>query len=48
MMESIVPFIKYVFVIALGVETLLILRALYQLARDKAREAQASAPASEE
>jgi hypothetical protein len=47
-MESIVPFIKYVFVLALGVETILILRALFQLARDKAREAQAPTPASEE
>jgi len=48
MMESIVPFVKYVFVIALGVEAVLILRALFQLARDKASEAQAPAPASEE
>jgi hypothetical protein len=47
-MESIVPFVKYIFVIAFGVEIVLILRALFQLARDKAREAQAPAPATEE
>ena len=47
-MESIVPFVKYIFVIAFGVEIILILRALFQLARDKAREAQAPAPATEE
>lgn len=47
-MESIVPFVKYIFVIAFGVEIVLILRALFQLARDKAREAQAPAPAAEE
>jgi hypothetical protein len=47
-MESIVPFVKYIFVLALGVETILILRALFQLARDKASEAQAPAPTTEE
>jgi hypothetical protein len=47
-MESIVPFVKYIFVIAFGIEIILILRALFQLARDKAREAQAPAPATEE
>jgi hypothetical protein len=47
-MESIVPFVKYVFVIAFGVEILLILRALFQLARDKAGDGQAPAPAVEE
>ena len=47
-MESIVPFVKYIFVLAFGVEIILILRALFQLARDKARDAQAPAPAAEE
>ena len=46
-METLVPVVKYVFVIAFGVEILLILRALFQLARDKARDAQAPAPAEE-
>ena len=47
-MESIVPLVKYIFVLAFGVEIVLILRALFQLARDKARDAQAPAPAAEE
>jgi hypothetical protein len=47
-MVSIVPFVKYIFVIAFGVEIVLMLRALFQLARDKARDAQAAAPAAEE
>ena len=47
-MEALVPVVKYIFVIAFGVETILILRGLYQLARDKAREAQATTPAAEE
>ena len=47
-METLVPIVKYIFVLAFGVEILLILRALFQLARDKAREAQAPAPAAEE
>jgi len=47
-METIVPFVKYIFVIAFGVEIVLILRALFQLARDKAREAHAPTPAAEE
>jgi len=47
-METLVPVVKYVFVIAFTVEIALILRALFQLARDKARDAQAPAPAAEE
>jgi hypothetical protein len=47
-METVVSIIKYVFVVGFGVEILLILRALFELARDKAREAQAQpAPAEE-
>jgi hypothetical protein len=47
-MDALVPAIKYIFVIAFGVEIVLILRALFQLARDKARDAQAPAAAAEE
>ena len=47
-MEQVVPIIKYIFVISLGVEVLLILRALYNLARDKAREAAPIAAKAEE
>lgn len=43
-MEVAVTAIKYIFVVALGVEVLIILRALFDLARAKAREA---APAEE-
>ena len=39
-MESIVPLVKYVFVAAVSVEVGLILRALFLLARDKARAEQ--------
>lgn len=47
-MEAIIPAVKYVFVVGVGVEVLLILRALFTLARDKARAAEVSAPAAEE
>lgn len=39
--------LKYVFVVGLGVETLLIVRALYSLARDKARTAGVQAAVEE-
>jgi hypothetical protein len=47
-MENVVPIIKYMFVVAAGVEVALILRALVVLARDKARAAALPAPAMEE
>lgn len=49
-MELVIGVLKYAFVIALGVEALLIGRALFNLARDKAHEAapQAPAPPAEE
>ena len=47
-MQALVPVVKYVFVLAFGVEIILMLRGLFQLARDKARDAQAPAPAAEE
>lgn len=47
-MESLVPFVKYIFVTAVGVEILMILRALFLLARDKARDAQAPTPSAGE
>jgi hypothetical protein len=46
-MEVIVSILKYLFVLALGVEVALIVRALYRLARDKAREAAAPAAPTE-
>jgi hypothetical protein len=46
-MDIIVSAIKYVFVVGVGVEVALILRALFLLARDKARAAEAAAPAAE-
>lgn len=47
-MEVIVSLIKYIFVIALAVEAMLILRALVNLAREKARPIAApTAPAEE-
>ena len=39
-MEIVVNILKYIFVVGFGVEILLILRALFKLARDKAREAE--------
>ena len=47
-MEAIIPAVKYVFVVGVGVEVLLILRALFTLAREKARAAEAPAAAAEE
>jgi hypothetical protein len=38
-MDIVVSVLKYLFVVAFGVEVALILRALYALARDKARAA---------
>ena len=38
-MELIVSIIKYTFVIALGIEALMITRAIIRLAREKARPA---------
>jgi hypothetical protein len=46
-METLIPVVKYIFVVAVGVEAALILRALYQLAREKA-VVPAAAPAAEE
>ena len=42
-----VSFLKYLFVVSLGVEVALILRALYNLAREKARAAQLPTAAEE-
>jgi hypothetical protein len=47
-METIIPIIKYIFVIGVGVEVVLILRALFNLAREKARAAELPAAAAEE
>jgi hypothetical protein len=47
-METLVPIIKYTFVIAAGVEVALILRALVVLALGKARAAALPAPAAGE
>ena len=47
-MAEFVPLVKYIFVIAVGVELALILRALFRLARDKARDAETPARPVEE
>ena len=47
-METLVPIVKYIFVVAVGVEVVLMLRALVVLAREKARVSAPSAPAAEE
>jgi hypothetical protein len=47
-METLVPIVKYTFVIAAGVEIVLLLRAVVVLARGKARAAALPAPAAEE
>ena len=47
-MEIIVSVLKYVFVVGVGVEVALILRALFQLARDKAVAAELPATPAEE
>ena len=47
-MHLVVSLIKYIFVVGAGVEVVLILKALYELARDKARaEAPTATPAEE-
>lgn len=46
-MIVIATILKYTFVVVLGVEGALIVRALVGLAREKARAAQAPAPAQE-
>jgi hypothetical protein len=47
-MNIVISIIKYTFVVALGVEGLLIARALVSLARDKARSANPPAPTTGE
>ena len=47
-METLVPIVKYTFVIATGVEVALILRALVALALEKARAAAPPARLAEE
>ena len=47
-MESLVSLIKYIFVFALAVEVMLILRALVNLAREKARPIAAPTASAEE
>ena len=47
-MEFVATILKYIFVVGLGVELLLILGALVNLARDKARATEAPAAAVEE
>ena len=47
-METLVPIVKYIFVLAVGVESALILRALVALAREKARAADLPARIAEE
>jgi hypothetical protein len=46
-MEIFVAVVKYVFIIGVGVEAVLILRALFNLARSKARPAAAPAQSGE-
>jgi hypothetical protein len=48
MMDTIATVVKYIFVIAAGVEIALILRALVALARGKARAAGSAARIAEE
>ena len=47
-MEIVITVVKYIFVIAVGVEVALILRSLVMLAREKARGAQAPVRPAEE
>jgi hypothetical protein len=47
-METLVPIVKYIFVIAVAVEGALILRSLIALARDKAQGAAAPTQPVEE
>ena len=46
-MEIVVSMLKYIFVVGLGVEVALIVRALFNLARDKARAAELPVAAEE-
>lgn len=46
-MDIVIALVKYTFVALLGVEVVLILRGLYNLAREKAQQAPADAPAAE-
>ena len=47
-METLVPIVKYTFVIAAGIEVALLLRAIVVLALGRARAAALPAPAVEE
>ena len=47
-METLVPIVKYTFVIAAGIEVALLLRAIVVLALGKARAAALPAPVAEE
>jgi hypothetical protein len=47
-MDTLIPIVKYIFVIGVGVEIALILRALVILAREKARATVAPAQPAEE
>ena len=47
-METLIPIIKYTFVIAVGVEVVLMVRALVMLALGKARAAGPTIPSVEE
>ena len=47
-METLVSIVKYIFVVAAGVEVALILRALVAMARGKACAAEPAAPIAEE
>jgi hypothetical protein len=47
-MQTALYIVKYAFVIGLGVEIILILRSLFQLARDKARAATVTPATAEE
>jgi hypothetical protein len=46
-MEIVVNIVKYLFVVSLGIEVALILRALFNLARDKARAVELPVAAEE-
>ena len=47
-METIATVVKYIFVVGIGVEVALILRALVALAREKARAVESTARIAEE
>jgi len=46
--ETIATIVKYIFVVGVAVEVALILRALFRLAREKARAVEATAQPGEE